>query len=112
VLEGVTFESASARLQPGSYVELDSVAKVLMANPNIKIEIGGHTDNSGNAADNMRLSSLRADAVRNYLLAKGVPFRQMVSKGYGATIPRTPDNSPQGRALNRRVEIRQLPPGP
>lgn len=112
VLEGVSFESASARLQPGSYVELDSIARVLMANPNMKIEIGGHTDNSGNAADNMRLSSLRADAVRNYLLAKGVPFRQMVSKGYGATIPRTPDNSPQGRALNRRVEIRQLPPGP
>jgi outer membrane protein OmpA-like peptidoglycan-associated protein len=112
VLEGVTFESASARLQAGSYVELDSLARELMASPNMKIEIGGHTDNSGNAADNMRLSSLRADAVRNYLLAKGVPFRQMVSKGYGATVARTPDNSPQGRALNRRVEIRLLPPGP
>jgi outer membrane protein OmpA-like peptidoglycan-associated protein len=111
VLEGVTFESASARLQQGSYVELDSLARVLMANPNMKIEIGGHTDNSGNAADNMRLSTLRADAVRNYLVAKGVPFRQMVSRGYGATLPRTPDNSPQGRALNRRVEVRQLPPG-
>jgi len=112
VLEGVTFESASARLQQGSYVELDSLARVLMSNPNLKIEIGGHTDNSGNAADNMRLSTLRADAVRNYLVAKGVPFRQMVTRGYGATVPRTPDNSPQGRALNRRVEVRQLPPGP
>jgi outer membrane protein OmpA-like peptidoglycan-associated protein len=111
MLDAVTFESASARLQPGSYVQLDSLAKVLMSNPKMKVEIGGHTDNSGTAADNMRLSSLRADAVRNYLVAKGVPYRQMISRGYGATVPRTPDNSPQGRALNRRIEIRQLPPG-
>jgi outer membrane protein OmpA-like peptidoglycan-associated protein len=110
VLEGVTFESGSARLQPGSYVELDSIAKVLLSNRRLRVEIGGHTDNSGTAADNLRLSTLRAEAVRNYLVAKGVPFQQMVARGYGATIPRTPDNSPRGRALNRRVEIRPLPP--
>lgn len=110
VLEGVTFESGSARLQTGSYVELDSIAKVLLSNRRLRIEIGGHTDNAGAAADNLRLSTLRAEAVRNYLVAKGVPFQQMVARGYGATIPRTPDNSPRGRALNRRVEIRPLPP--
>jgi outer membrane protein OmpA-like peptidoglycan-associated protein len=111
VLEGVTFESGSARLQSGSYVELDSVATVLLANPNMKVEIGGHTDNAGTASANMHLSGLRAEAVRNYLVAKGVPFQQMVARGYGATIPRTLDTTPRGRAANRRVEIRVLPPG-
>jgi outer membrane protein OmpA-like peptidoglycan-associated protein len=111
VLEGVTFDPGSARLQSGSYVELDSLVKVLVAAPSMVIEIGGHTDDSGTPADNMRLSSLRAEAVRNYLVAKGVPFRQLVARGYGSTIPRTPDTTPRGRAANRRVEIRQLPPG-
>jgi OOP family OmpA-OmpF porin len=111
VLEGVTFESGSARLQSGSYVELDSIATLLLAHPAVKIEIAGHTDNAGSAADNMHLSTLRAEAVRNYLVAKGVPFQQMVARGYGATIPRTLDTTPRGRAANRRVEIRRLPPG-
>ncbi len=112
VLEGVTFESSSARLQPGSYVQLDSIAKVLQANPKLRVEIGGHTDNGGTPADNQHLSTLRAEAVRNYLVAKGVPFQQMVARGYGGTIPRTPDTTPQGRAANRRVEIKPLPPEP
>jgi len=111
VLEGVSFGTGSARLQPGSYVELDSIAKVLQANPSLRIEIGGHTDNAGSPADNQHLSTLRAEAVRNYLVAKGVPFQQMVARGYGSTMPRTPDTSPRGRAANRRVEIRPLPPG-
>jgi len=111
VLEGVTFESGSARLQAGSYVELDSIAKVLLASPSMKVEISGHTDDSGTPADNMRISTLRAEAVRNYLVAKGVPFQQIVARGYGATVPRTPDTTPRGRAANRRVEIRILPPG-
>jgi outer membrane protein OmpA-like peptidoglycan-associated protein len=111
VLEGVTFEPGSARLQAGSYVELDSIAKFLLANPTTRIEIGGHTDDSGVPADNMRISSLRAEAVRNYLVAKGVPFQQLVARGYGASAPLTPDTTPRGRAANRRVEIRQLPPG-
>ncbi|HKP50227.1 MAG TPA: OmpA family protein [Gemmatimonadales bacterium] len=112
VLEGVSFESGSARLQPGSYVQLDSIAKVLQANPKLRVEIGGHTDNGGTPADNQHLSTLRAEAVRNYLVAKGVPFQQMVARGYGATVPRTPDTTPQGRAANRRVEIKPLPPEP
>jgi outer membrane protein OmpA-like peptidoglycan-associated protein len=111
VLEGVTFESGSARLQAGSYLELDSIAKVLQANPALRIEIGGHTDRAGTPADNQHLSTLRAEAVRNYLVAKGVPYQQMVARGYGSTVPRTPDTTPRGRALNRRVEIRRLPPG-
>jgi outer membrane protein OmpA-like peptidoglycan-associated protein len=106
VLEGVTFSSGSARLQTAAYVELDSIAKVLVANPSLRVEIGGHTDEAGSPADNMHLSNLRAEAVRNYLVAKGVPFQQMVARGYGASMPRTPDTTPRGRAANRRVEIR------
>jgi outer membrane protein OmpA-like peptidoglycan-associated protein len=112
VLESVTFESGSARLRQGSYVELDSLAEVLLANPKLRVEIGGHTDNSGIPADNQHLSTLRAEAVRNYLVAKGVPFQQMVARGYGSTLPRTPDTTPQGKAANRRVEVKPLPPEP
>jgi outer membrane protein OmpA-like peptidoglycan-associated protein len=107
----VTFEPGSARLQPGSYVALDSIATLLVASPNVKVEIGGHTDEARSAADNLNLSTLRAEAVRNYLVAKGVPFQQMVARGYGATQPRTQDTTPRGRAANRRIEIRPLPPG-
>jgi len=111
VLEGVTFGTGSARLQTASYVELDSIAKVLAANPNLRVEISGHTDEAGSPADNMHLSNLRAEAVRNYLVARGVPFQQMVARGYGASMPRTPDTTPRGRAANRRVEIRPIAPG-
>ena len=112
VLENVTFVAGSARLQAGSYVELDSIAKVLIANPGLRVEIGGHTDAAATPADDMHLSTLRAEAVRNYLVAKNVPFQQMVARGYGGTVPRTPDTTPRGRAANRRVEIRPIAPEP
>ena len=111
VLENVTFGTGSARLQSGSYLELDSIAKVLVANPGLRVEIGGHTDASASPADDTHLSTLRAEAVRNYLVAKGVPFQQMVARGYGGTVPRTPDTTPRGRAANRRVEIRPIAAG-
>src|SRR5918993_1321174 len=65
VLENVTFGTGSARLQAGSYAELDSIAKVLMANPSLRVEIGAHTDESNSPAGDMHLSNLRAEAVRN-----------------------------------------------
>jgi outer membrane protein OmpA-like peptidoglycan-associated protein len=111
VLENVTFGTGSARLQASSYGELDSIAKILVSNPNLRVEIGGHTDASRSPADDMHLSTLRAEAVRNYLVAKGVPFQQVVARGYGSTVPLTPDTTPRGRAANRRVELRPLAPG-
>jgi outer membrane protein OmpA-like peptidoglycan-associated protein len=111
VLENVIFGIGSARLQSGAYVELDSIAKVLMANPSLRVEIGGHTDATTSPAGDMHLSTLRAEAVRNYLVAKGVPFQQVVARGYGGTRPRTPDTTPRGRAANRRIELRPLAPG-
>ena len=108
VLRGVTFETGRSTLKPDSYTILDIVAASLTANPDIKIEIGGHTDNTGSAATNMRLSQARADAVRAYLASKGVAPERMVAKGYGPSQPVAPNTTLAGRAQNRRVELRQI----
>lgn len=107
VLRGVTFEVGRSALKPDSYTILDIVAASLIANPDIKIEIAGHTDNTGSAATNTRLSQARADAVRAYLASKGVGPERMVAKGYGPSQPVAPNTTPAGRAQNRRVELRQ-----
>jgi outer membrane protein OmpA-like peptidoglycan-associated protein len=107
VLRGVTFESGRSALKPDSYTILDIVAASLIANPDIKIEIAGHTDNTGSAATNTRLSQARADAVRAYLASKGVAPDRMVARGYGPSQPVAPNTSVTGRAQNRRVELRQ-----
>ena len=107
VLRGVTFETGRSALKPDSYTILDIVAASLVANPQIKIEIGGHTDNTGSAATNTVLSQARADAVRNYLAQKGVAPDRMVAKGYGPSQPVAPNTTVSGRAQNRRVELRQ-----
>ena len=107
VLRGVTFETGRSALKPDSYTILDIVAASLVANAEIRIEIGGHTDNTGASATNLRLSQARADAVRAYLASKGVTPERMVSKGYGASQPVAPNTTATGRAQNRRVELRQ-----
>lgn len=107
VLRGVTFETGRSALKPDSYTILDIVAASLIANPDIKIEIGGHTDNTGSAATNLRLSQARADAVRAYLATKGVALDRMVARGFGPEQPVAPNTSAAGRAQNRRVELRQ-----
>jgi outer membrane protein OmpA-like peptidoglycan-associated protein len=88
------------------------VADLLRAAPAIRVEIGAHTDNSGSSADDARITSLQAEAVRDYLVVKGVNYQQIVARGYGASVPLTPDTTPRGRAANRRVEIRVVVPGP
>ncbi len=112
VVPGVAFVPGTARLQASSYVALDSVANLLRATPDARIEIGAHTDNSGSAANNLRITSLQAEAVRDYLVVKGVSYQQVVARGYGSSVPLTPDTTPNGRAANRRVDIRPVQPGP
>jgi outer membrane protein OmpA-like peptidoglycan-associated protein len=107
VLRGVTFETGRSALKPDSYTILDVVAASLVANPDIKIEIGGHTDKTGASATNLRLSQARAAAVRAYLASKGVAPERMVAKGYGPSQPVAPNTTAAGRAQNRRVELRQ-----
>jgi outer membrane protein OmpA-like peptidoglycan-associated protein len=97
---------------PSSYVALDSVALLLRADPKARVEIGAHTDNSGTAADNLRITALQAEAVRDYLVVKGVAYQQLVARGYGSTVPLTRNAAPRAQAANRRVEIRPVEPGP
>ena len=75
------------------------------------MEIGAHTDRSGSPNDDLRITTLQAEAVRDYLVVKGVGYQQIVARGYGSSVPLTGDTTPRGRAANRRVEIR-LSSGP
>ena len=109
VLRDVTFETGRSVLRPASFAALDQVAASLVANPTIRIEIAGHTDAVGAEAYNLRLSQSRADAVRAYLAEKGVDASRMTARGYGETQPVASNASPEGRAQNRRVELRQVP---
>ena len=112
VLPGVRFIPGTARLQPESYVALDSLASLLLSNRSVRIEVGAHTDNVGSGAENLRQTTLQAEAVRDYLIVKGVTYDRVLPHGYGATVPLTPDTTPRGRAANRRIEIRPVTTGP
>src|SRR5690242_9145942 len=109
VLKGVTFPSGKSVLTPQSYATLDQVAGVLIANPDIRIEIAGYTDNTGSRMINVRLSAARAFAVRAYLARKGVAPSRMTAKGCGPAEPVAPNTTVAGRAQNRRVELHKLP---
>jgi len=109
ILRGVTFETGKSALKPESFTVLDIVAQSLIANPAIRIEIAGYTDNTGSSATNLRLSQARGDAVRAYLARQGVEPSRMIAKGYGAASPLASNTTAEGRAQNRRVELHQLP---
>lgn len=107
-LRNIFFEYNSATLLPESYPELNRVYKILIDNPTVKLELSGHTDSIGGHEYNMRLSQQRAESVRNYLLEKGISPSRLIAKGYGLTKPIAPNSTEEGRALNRRVEMKIL----
>ena len=109
VLQGVNFQTGRSALTPDSYTVLDQVAGSLVANPEIRIEIAGYTDNTGSAAVNTRLSNARAFAVRAYLARRGVTPSRMLARGYGPASPVATNATAVGRAQNRRVELHKLP---
>lgn len=108
VLEGVNFETGSANLTDQSHGTLDRVATAILGNPDVRVEVAGYTDNRGGAAANLRLSQARADAVRAYLIGKGVPAFQLTSRGFGAANPIAPNTTTVGRSRNRRVELHRM----
>ena len=108
VLKNVFFDVNKAEVKPESMIELDKVVQLLKDNPSIKIEIDGHTDNVGKPADNLTLSNNRAKAVINYFLYKGITADRLSSKGFGATKPVAENTSEQGRAKNRRTELKVI----
>lgn len=108
VLRGVNFELGQAVLTPESYDVLDQVAASLVANPEVRVEVAGHTDSSGSAELNDRLSLARAEAVRAYLSSQGVAAVRLVARGYGSEEPVADNGTAEGRAQNRRVELRLI----
>jgi outer membrane protein OmpA-like peptidoglycan-associated protein len=108
VLEGVTFELNKSRLTLDARKVLDFVAQSIKAHPEAKIEVGGYTDSRGSMAYNQRLSLARARSVRTYLIEQGVPAEQLTAAGYGESKPVASNTTEEGRAQNRRVELRRL----
>lgn len=108
VLKGVNFANDSARLTPESMVILDDVAQRLNKRSDIRAEVAGHTDDRGAADYNRSLSQKRADSVRSYLVSKGVDSSRLTARGYGEDSPIADNKTSQGRAQNRRVELRAL----
>ncbi len=106
VLENVNFKTGSAQLTASSSPILNQIATILTANPAVKVEIGGHTDNRGRADMNKKLSLKRAESVRNYLVDKGVAAAQLSVMGYGDAQPIADNGSKKGRLSNRRVELK------
>jgi OOP family OmpA-OmpF porin len=112
VLRDNGFAAGSARLRPAAHATLDSVAAALAADPALRVEIGAHTAPSRSEVDTRGFASLRVEAVRSYLISKGVSPQRLVPKVYGPSEPLTADTSATGRAINRRIEITPVPAGP
>lgn len=103
--EPLKFTPGKPLLAPESVPLAMEILKILQAQPDLKIRIEGHTDNQGNVQTNQRLSLMRAMAVVDFLVTKGIPVARLVGEGKGATAPKAANDSPEGRAINRRVEF-------
>lgn len=106
VLRAINFIYNTATLTEPSKSSIDEVYAAFAAQPGINLEIGGHTDAKGSDSYNLDLSQRRADAVKAYLVSKGAAADRIAAKGYGETRPISSNDSPEGRADNRRVEFR------
>ena len=104
----VFFDPGKTELKRSSYPELDRVVHVMQADPNMEVEIAGYTDSEGDDSHNLELSRRRAEAVKDYLLKKGIPENRIVTKGYGKDNPIASNDTEDGRAENRRVEFTVL----
>jgi outer membrane protein OmpA-like peptidoglycan-associated protein len=108
ILEGVNFETGKSTLTPESETILNGVAESLVANDSIRVQVTGHTDNTGSLALNRRLSRARAEAVRTYLISRGVAEARLTARGFGPDQPVASNKTAEGRAQNRRVELTRL----
>jgi outer membrane protein OmpA-like peptidoglycan-associated protein len=108
VLEGVNFDSGKATLQAGSEEPLGKVLRTLQENPEITLQIQGHTDNQGKAQLNRELSQRRADTVKAWLVERGVEAARLEAKGFGPDKPLVDNGTADGRARNRRIEFLRL----
>jgi outer membrane protein OmpA-like peptidoglycan-associated protein len=105
VFNNILFATNSFELPVNGLAELQQLVQVLQDNPTLKVEISGHTDNTGNPKDNLTLSTNRAKAIVDYLMGKGIDHTRLSYKGYGDTQPIADNNSESGRAKNRRTSF-------
>jgi outer membrane protein OmpA-like peptidoglycan-associated protein/opacity protein-like surface antigen len=108
VLEGITFTTGKADITPESEKILMQALKTLQTYPDISVEISGHTDNVGSNSSNQKLSQRRADAVKGWLVSKGVPAERITAVGYGEESPRVANDTPENKRLNRRIEFKRI----
>jgi outer membrane protein OmpA-like peptidoglycan-associated protein len=107
-LKNIFFHTASAELYEASLAELDRLADALRRHPNLRLEVGGHTDDVGKDEDNLLLSERRAKAVYEYLILCGIPAERLTYRGYGESRPVADNSTAEGRALNRRTTLTPL----
>ncbi len=105
ITHGITFDIDKANLKPESMGTINMIVNIMKSNPDIKFEIDGHTDNTGNASHNLTLSQQRADAVKTQLVSMGINASRLTTKGFGDTKPIDTNDTAEGRANNRRVEF-------
>jgi len=105
-LDNVYFDTDKATIKPESYKQLNELADLLKEKKDLEIEIAGHTDNVGNEEYNQDLSQRRAEAIKSYLVKKGANAQHIRAAGYGDQQPIASNATPEGRAKNRRIEVR------
>lgn len=108
VLKNIFFDTRQFSLKPESTTELDKLFVLLRDNPTLRIQISGHTDNVGKPEDNLVLSNNRAQAVVKYLVSKGIDQQRLSFKGFGETVPVADNTTDEGRAQNRRTEMKVI----
>lgn len=108
VIQGIEFDTGKATIRPKSKPVLDEALKVLRDNPDVRIEVSGHTDDVGDAKKNVELSQKRADAVKEYFVSQGVDAARITTRGAGPDQPIADNKTAEGKQKNRRIEFKLL----
>ncbi|HEX5170344.1 MAG TPA: OmpA family protein [Cyclobacteriaceae bacterium] len=108
LLNNLIFQVGKSKISPESYPELDLVVNMMAESDNMVIQLEGHTDYQGDESENMKLSKQRVEAVKDYLVSKGIKSKRIQTKAFGGTMPLSRDNTPEAHRINRRVELRIL----
>jgi outer membrane protein OmpA-like peptidoglycan-associated protein len=104
-MSDVLFDTGKYNLRPAAREKLAKIAGIVLAHPDLRLEVEGHTDDRGSEAFNQELSEKRALAVRDYLVVQGLPPVTIVAKGFGESMPLLGNDTAEGRQRNRRVEL-------
>jgi outer membrane protein OmpA-like peptidoglycan-associated protein len=108
ILYGINFDPGTSNLTQKSISIMEQLVEMIKQRPNLKIEVGGHSDSDGDATANIKLSLARAQKVVDWLISKGVEKNKLTAKGYGSSSPIADNNSEEGKATNRRVELKVI----